>query len=85
MIQYEKYNDSVLRAVLNSDRPVDVENVRKTAGIKVWETAKAILLDLMAQGQIHGVKTTKSWIFWAENKQQPSQSLNLIAKQQQTR
>jgi hypothetical protein len=44
--------------------PMDVENVRLRAGLKNWESTKAILLEMVLQGSILGQKTTKSWIFW---------------------
>jgi hypothetical protein len=44
--------------------PMDVENVRVGAGLKNWESTKALLLEMTLQGVIHGQKTTKSWIFW---------------------
>jgi len=44
--------------------PMDVENVRVRAGLKNWESTKALLLEMTLQGVIQGQKTTKSWIFW---------------------
>jgi hypothetical protein len=44
--------------------PMDVENIRLKAGLKNWESTKAILLEMVLQGTIIGQKTTKSWIFW---------------------
>jgi hypothetical protein len=43
---------------------MDVENVRLRAGLKNWESTKAILLEMVLQGAIQGQKTTKSWVFW---------------------
>jgi hypothetical protein len=47
--------------------PMDVENIRIRAGLKNWESTKAILLEMVLQGTIIGQKTTKSWIFWANS------------------
>jgi len=47
-----------------SSIPMDVENVRLGAGLKNWESTKAILLEMVLQGAIQGQKTTKSWVFW---------------------
>jgi len=47
--------------------PMDVENVRIRAGLKNWESTKALLLEMTLQGVIHGQKTTKSWIFWTNH------------------
>ena len=46
--------------------PMDVENIRIKAGLKNWESTKAILLEMVLQGTITGQKTTKSWIFWID-------------------
>ncbi len=54
-----------IRDVLKkSEIPMDVENVRVQAGLKNWESTKAILLEMVLQGSVLGQKTTKSWIFW---------------------
>jgi len=54
-----------IRDVLKeSEIPMDVENVRVKAGLKNWESTKAILLEMVLQGSVLGQKTTKSWIFW---------------------
>ena len=47
---------------------MDVENVRLRAGLKNWESTKAILLEMVLQGAIQGQKTTKSWVFWVNPK-----------------
>jgi hypothetical protein len=47
--------------------PMDVENIRVGAGLKNWESTKAILLEMVLQGTIIGQKTTKSWIFWVNS------------------
>ena len=43
--------------------PLGIETIRKKTGIRVWETAKAILLELVVEGRIAGMKTGKSWVF----------------------
>ena len=30
-----------------------------------WGTARALLLELTLEGKVEGLKTLKSWIFWA--------------------
>jgi hypothetical protein len=47
--------------------PLDIENVRKRVGIRNWQTAKAILFELLAQGRVSAVKTSGSWVFWEES------------------
>jgi len=43
---------------------MDVESIRAEAGIGNWQTAKAILLELLVEGLVKGQKSTKSWTFW---------------------
>ncbi len=56
--------ERVREVLKESPIPMDVENVRFRAGLKNWESTKAILLEMVLQGSILGQKTTKSWIFW---------------------
>jgi len=56
--------DRIREVLKESQIPMDVENVRLRAGLKNWESTKAILLEMVLQGSIRGQKTTKSWIFW---------------------
>ena len=56
--------EKVREVLRESDIPMDVENIRLRAGLKNWESTKAILLEMVLQGSILGQKTTKSWIFW---------------------
>jgi hypothetical protein len=56
--------EKIREALKESQIPMDVENVRLKAGLKNWESTKAILLEMVLQGSISGQKTTKSWIFW---------------------
>jgi hypothetical protein len=56
--------ERVREVLRESPIPMDVENVRLRAGLKNWESTKAILLEMVLQGSILGQKTTKSWIFW---------------------
>ena len=56
-----------IKAILEkSSLPMDVENVRVSAGLKNWESTKAILLEMVLRAEICGQKTTKSWVFWAK-------------------
>ncbi len=66
MSNYSKYREKVLNVVREADMPLGIETIRKKAGIKIWETSKAILLELVIQGKISGMKTGKSWIFWID-------------------
>ena len=72
MTNYEKYRDSILSVVLKAELPIGIETVRKKSGIKVWETAKALLLELLIEGRLSGIKTAKSWVFWIERQPKPN-------------
>ena len=58
------YRNRVLDVLENSKIPMDIESVRTGAGIGNWQTAKAILLELLVEGIVKGQKSTKSWTFW---------------------
>jgi len=57
------YRENILKALQEANRPLGIDTIRAKAGIKAWETTKAILLELMAEGKIVGMKTGKGWIF----------------------
>ena len=58
------YRNRVLDVLENSELPMDVESIRAGAGIGNWQTAKAILLELLVEGLVKGQKSTKFWTFW---------------------
>jgi hypothetical protein len=58
------YMDKIRGVLAESTIPMDVENVRAGAGLKNWESTKALLLEMVIQGNVVGQKTTKGWIFW---------------------
>jgi hypothetical protein len=60
------YMEKIRGVLVDSTMPMDVENVRSGAGLKNWESTKAILLEMVLQGKILGEKTTKGWIFWVD-------------------
>jgi len=62
----------IIRSVLaKSPKPMDIENVRVTAGLKNWESTKSILLEMLLQGMISGHRTGRSWIFWVNSSRKP--------------
>ncbi len=61
------YQLRILETLNQSAIPMDVENIRLKAGLKNWESTKAILLELVILGKILGQKTTKGWIFWTND------------------
>jgi len=46
----------------NSTQPLSVDAIAHITGLH-WLTAKALLLELMAEGKIAGMKTSKAWVF----------------------
>lgn len=52
----------VYKLVESSDRPIDAGTVAKKLKIN-WQTARTILLLLVAEGKLKMMDTTKSWIF----------------------
>jgi hypothetical protein len=65
------YKDKIMDVLAESTMPMDVENVRSGAGLKNWESTKAILLEMVLLGKVLGEKTTKGWIFWVEPATKP--------------
>jgi hypothetical protein len=64
MTPHNSAKERIASVLKESQIPMDVENIRARAGLKNWESTKAILLEMVLQGSILGQKTTKSWIFW---------------------
>jgi hypothetical protein len=60
-----RYEKAILRFLDKSPRPLDVEKIRVACKIGNWQTAMKHCLELLYEGKIQGTKTTKSWVFWA--------------------
>lgn len=61
------HREKIVSVLASSPIPMDVENVRLKTGMKNWESTKALLLELVVQGDIKGQRTTKGWIFWTKS------------------
>ena len=59
--------EKIMKVLENSPCPMDVENVRLSAGMKNWESTKSILLEMVLQGSIRARRTARSWVFWIED------------------
>jgi hypothetical protein len=57
------YKKRVLDAVESFEFPVDVNNVRASAGLHNWESTKALLLELTVEGKLHAFRTSRGWVF----------------------
>ena len=63
MPRNETYRKNILKVLGEAKEPLGIETIKEKAGVKVWETAKAILLELVFESKIAGMKTGKSWVF----------------------
>ena len=59
------YKRQILRVLAGLRRPTDVEKIRVACHIGNWQTALKHCLELQLEGKIQGVKSSKSWVFWA--------------------
>jgi hypothetical protein len=68
MIQMDRldYKTTIRRVLDESPQPMDVEKIRVACDIGNWQTALKHCLELLFDGKIQGVKTSKSWVFWAK-------------------
>ncbi|MCL6579635.1 MAG: hypothetical protein K6T73_09675 [Candidatus Bathyarchaeota archaeon] len=62
----ESYKQKILGCLKEAALPLGVENIRVACNIGNWNTALKHCLELLFQGKIRGQKTSKSWVFWAE-------------------
>jgi len=69
-----EYKEEIRYVLEKSSRPMDVEKIRVACRIGNWQTALKHCLELLWDEKIHGVKTSKSWIFWTK----PSRALRKI-------
>ena len=53
----------VCEVVTASNRPIDPENISKNIGV-AWATALKYAMELVIEGKITGIRTSKGWIFW---------------------
>ena len=53
----------VYQIVRRAEVPIDPEKIARKANVG-WGTALRYALELVIFGQIQGLKTSKSWVFW---------------------
>jgi hypothetical protein len=63
----DAYKRSVRRLLAKNSRPLHVEKIRKACHMGNWQTALKHCLELLYEGKIQGIKTSKSWLFWAKS------------------
>ncbi len=60
----KEFRERVVKVVLDaSPLFLDVENIRVRSGLKNWESAKAIALELVIEGRLKVVRTSKGFVF----------------------
>jgi len=62
-----RVKERVREVLQEASDPVSIDYVRYHANT-TWAIAKASLLELLIEGKIVGLKTSKSWVFWVEKK-----------------
>lgn len=60
--------DKVLEFLSAQNEPQGIQTIQKGAGIAHWNAALSNCLELYIQGVIKGMKTSKSWVFWVEKR-----------------
>jgi len=59
---------SVLNILQESEVSLDVNSIRKAAGLLSWSTALSVLLELVVRGDVSAERTAKGWIFRARRR-----------------
>lgn len=58
------YKEKIYDFLSKTQKPTDIEKIRKECKIGNWNTALKHCLELLLEGKIKGQKTSKSWVFW---------------------
>ena len=59
------YQEKIVELLEKATQPMDIEKIRTDVGIGNWNTALKHCLELIIVKKIKGIKTSKSWVFWA--------------------
>ena len=62
----EDLSAKVLDVLRNASQPLSIDAVRYRTEIRSWDKARALLLELLYEKNVVGIKSSKSWIFWLE-------------------
>jgi len=62
-----EYRQRILQILSYAELPMDVNKVRTFANIANWECTKSLLLELVVEGRIKGLHTSRGWVFWRED------------------
>ena len=67
--------DQALEVLSTSDVPVSIDYVRHHLSV-CWQTARAVLFNLVLEGKIRGTKTTAGWFFSADQEKGQNRKRN---------
>lgn len=56
---------NVIQTLKVSDMPLSIEAVKFRSKMSSWGTTRSILLELLVNGKIRGLKSSNGWIFWS--------------------
>lgn len=63
-----KNSEKAIDYLKTCEEPQAIETIRRNAGITHWDAALAACLEATVQGKVRGLKTSKSWVFWVDKK-----------------
>jgi CRISPR/Cas system-associated endonuclease Cas3-HD len=64
----EKLRAKVLAVVNESERPVDITYVASKLSL-TWPTTRVLLLELVTEKKLYGLRTSSAWVFYSNRKQ----------------
>jgi hypothetical protein len=53
----------ILEILKDAEQPLSVDAIRTRAGATSWHSVNSLLFELVAEGKIAGLKSSKAWIF----------------------
>jgi len=59
----DQIRDKIFVEIKAAKQPIDCEKIARATSVG-WGTALRYALELVMEGQVNGLKTSKSWVFW---------------------
>lgn len=53
----------ILKVVEQAEEPLSVDAIKTRTGASSWHLVQSLLFDLMVEGKIVGMRTSKRWVF----------------------
>ena len=75
------YDQKIIEMLRKTKTPMDIEKIRVEVKIGNWNTALNHCLALLISQKISGVKTSKSWVFWAQEKAEKADAAKVLQAQ----